>query len=107
MLQSYYALNQIIAGAHQSYAISKDTVYLWGKKIISNSREDTKAKVNPSSEEDKIVQLSIKVQDLATGPKHTFAWNDKQVYCWGSNQNYELGLQEQKDYDCQKVELFE
>lgn len=38
-----------------------------------------------------MIEIDIKVDNLATGSNHTFAWNKKEVYCWGSNQFYELG----------------
>jgi alpha-tubulin suppressor-like RCC1 family protein len=38
-----------------------------------------------------MIDIGIKVDNLATGNNHTFAWNKKEVYCWGSNQFYELG----------------
>lgn len=74
-----------------SYAISDKKVFLWGKKP-SVSIDDNKSKSHDINEQTKIVQLAIEVDNIATGPNHSFAWNSEDVYCWGSNENYELGI---------------
>lgn len=91
MQESKNGLKKVVAGPMHSYAISEKKVFLWGKKPIVNI-EDHKQKNNDNNEQSKIVQLAIEVDNVATGPNHSFAWNSKDVYCWGSNDNYELGI---------------
>ncbi len=38
-----------------------------------------------------ITAIPISVSDISTGKHHGFGWNEKEVYCWGSNIAYELG----------------
>ena len=51
--------------------------------------------------------INIKVEKVAGSSRHTFAWKDNAVYCWGSNLNYELGLEGEEFYKLTKSEIFE
>lgn len=36
--------------------------------------------------------LNVQVENASAGSEHSFAWKNNEVYCWGSNKDYKLGL---------------
>lgn len=39
-----------------------------------------------------MIVLDLAVDRITTGKSHSFGWNESNVYCWGSNEYYELGI---------------
>jgi len=53
--------------------------------LQNNNNKNSYAQSQEHLLNESLVTIPIKVDELATGPGHTFAWNSKEVYCWGSN----------------------
>lgn len=52
-------------------------------------------------------RVALRVNNIASSSSHTFAWNDTEVYGWGSNIHYELGLKDSRHYPITKLQYFQ
>lgn len=50
--------------------------------------------------------LDKSVSGASLGGNHSYVWKRNEVYCWGSNDSYELGFENGKEFEITKPDFF-
>ena len=72
--------------------MSETGFWAWGKADKCNLAVEV---LQPSTLNSNPLFLELKAKDISTGTTHSFAWTDETIYCWGDNNSFQLGLDEE------------